>query len=119
MRKGTRAWWVRYGAMAGSVTFALLLTMLLHSRIERNTFVLFLAAVLISTAYGGLGPGLLATVLTTLCSTYFLVPPLYSFGIAAPNDLVWLSVYVLVALTLSALTAARQRAAEGVQKAHT
>src|SRR2546428_4264092 len=118
MRKGSRMWLLRYGAVVGSVTLALLLTVLLQSQIERNTFVFFLAAVLISTEYGGLGPGLLAIALTTLCSVYFLLPPLYSFGIAAPNDLVWLSVYVLVALTISALAAARQRTAAGLQEAH-
>ena len=118
MRQGSRAWLLRYGVVAGSVTLALLLTVLLQSWIERNVVVLFLAAVLFSTAYGGLGPGLLAMALTTLCSAYFLVPPVYSFGIAAPNDVVWLSVYVLVALTLSALTAARQRAVERLQEAH-
>jgi len=118
MRKGSRMWLLRYGAVVGSVTLALLLTVLLQSWIERNTFVFFLAAVLISTEYGGLGPGLLAIALTTLCSVYFLLPPLYSFGIAASTDLVWLSVYVLVALTISALTAARQQAAVGLQEAH-
>ena len=121
MGKGSRKWLLRYGAVAGSVALALLLTVLLQSWIERNTFVLFLAAVLFSTAYGGLGPGLCATALTTLCSVYLLVPPFHSFGIfgiAAPNDLVWQSVYVLVALTISALTAARQRAVEALQEVH-
>src|SRR2546428_14046569 len=98
MRKGSRMWLLRYGAVVGSVTLALLLTVLLQSQIERNTFVFFLAAVLISTEYGGLGPGLPAIALTTLCRVYFFLPPLYSFGVWAPHALVSLGGYVLVAL---------------------
>src|SRR5262245_16150573 len=117
MGKGGRTWWLPYGIVVGSVALALLLTLLLQPWIGRNTFVFFLAAVLISTLYGGLGPGLLAIVLTTFCNIFVFLSFSHLSGSATPNDPVWLSAYVLVALTMTALAAARQRSAAELQKA--
>lgn len=41
---------------------------------------IFIFAVLLSAWYGGLGPGLLATILSTLIGAYFFIAPYYTFA---------------------------------------
>jgi K+-sensing histidine kinase KdpD len=66
----------RYGVAGLAVVLALLLKLLLELQIKvENPFLLFFPAVMFSTWYGGLGPGLLATLTTSLLSYYFLVDP--------------------------------------------
>ncbi|MBI4611533.1 MAG: GAF domain-containing protein [Candidatus Rokubacteria bacterium] len=87
---------------------------ILYPQTSRHLFAIFVIAVMISAWYG-LGPGLLATFLSTLLSEYFLLPPTYSFGIAAAEDLLLLSVFAIVAVAVSVLVAARRRAEAGLR----
>jgi diguanylate cyclase (GGDEF)-like protein len=86
---------------------ALLLTILLWPLMENSIFFLFVGAVAISAVYGGLGPGLVATLLSALASAFFL-PLGYSLLISLEGALL-LSVFVLVGLTVSWLTHRRWR----------
>jgi signal transduction histidine kinase/ActR/RegA family two-component response regulator len=57
--------------------------------------VLFIFPVLISAYLGGLGPGLVATVLSGLLTAYFLLPPLHSFSISSGTHSVnWIALMV-------------------------
>jgi len=60
-----------------------------------------MAAVLISALYGGLGPGLVATVLGGLSSSYFALAPQFSITVAAPGALERLMVFILEGALLS------------------
>jgi PAS domain S-box-containing protein len=71
----------------------------------------FFAAVMVSAWYGGLGPGLLATALSTLAINYFLVEPVYSLSIPNLGTLARLGVFVMAAILINSLNAA-QRAAQ-------
>jgi K+-sensing histidine kinase KdpD len=53
---------------------ALILMLLLRPLMEPTNFFLFLAAVAVSAMYGGLGPGLVATLLSALAAFFFLPP---------------------------------------------
>ncbi|MEW6296278.1 MAG: PAS domain S-box protein [Thermodesulfobacteriota bacterium] len=109
------SWVVRYSAAVVSAGVALLLTLLLRPLIAPTFFLLFFAAVVLSAWYGGLGPGLLATALAGLGSSYFLVPtfsPLTGGG----SDVVRLVVFALVAVLISSLTAAREQARQALQR---
>lgn len=53
---------------------------------SEHPFVLLPAAVVIAAWYGGLGPGILATVLSAVASVYFFLPPVGTG--AEPADLV-------------------------------
>ena len=108
---------LRYAIAIASVAAALSLALLLPSRADPSHFTLFFAAVMISAWYGGLGTGLIATVLSVFCLDYFFIAPIYSV------DLDWrallrISTFVIVALLTSSLTAARKRAEEGLRRAH-
>ncbi|MBO0784214.1 MAG: PAS domain S-box protein, partial [Ktedonobacteraceae bacterium] len=100
---------LHYGTSVFAVVLALLLTLLLKPLLEHSIFILFLPAVLVSARYGGLGPGLFATFLSALSIDYFLL--------SAPGSLTtgWgrvsqLAVFVLVAVLISSLNEARNRA---------
>ncbi len=75
--------------------------------------VLLLAAVLFSAFRWGLGPSLFAALCSVAVSSYFFMPPLYSFRVEAPQDIADLCAFVLVAMFTSSLTArVRRQAAE-------
>jgi signal transduction histidine kinase len=106
---------LRYSTAMASVLLALLLALALEPLMGHVPFsALFLAAVMLSTWYGGLGPGLLATALAALAVNYFFELPRYSLVI---NDLITavdLGLFVLTALLITSLNAnlrqARRRA---------
>jgi diguanylate cyclase (GGDEF)-like protein len=90
---------------------ALLLTLLLWPLMENSIFILFVSAVAISAVYGGLGAGLVATLLSVLASAVFLLPR-HSLLVGLEGALL-LSVFVLVGLMVSWLTQRRWRAEAG------
>ncbi len=85
----------------------------LHS----DPLLLFLVAVMVTAWYGGRGPSLLATVLSVLASDYFFIAPYYSLDLGL-DDLAPLLVFALIALVMSAMTAARRRAEGELREAN-
>jgi signal transduction histidine kinase len=94
---------LRYSIPVFSVTAGLMLSLLLAPLTNEAAFLLFVAAVMVSAWYGGLGASLLATALAVLTSSYFLLPPLYTLNMADPNDVVHLGLFILVAVLISSL----------------
>jgi two-component system sensor histidine kinase KdpD len=84
-----------------------------------NVALVLLVAVLASAVTYGLMPSLFAGLVCALAYNFFFLPPLYTFTIADPENVVTLLVFLLVAAIASNLTArvrtqaivARQRAA--------
>jgi two-component system sensor histidine kinase KdpD len=66
----------------------------------------FLMAVLVSAIAWGLLPSLFACLLSVLAFNFFFLPPLYTFTIADPENVVALFFFLLVAVVVSNLTAA-------------
>ncbi len=112
-----RSYLSRYPIAVVSVALALLLASILSSRADPSHFTLFFAAVMVSAWYGGLGAGLLATVLSALSLDYFFISPIHALDFDL-RALLRLSVFTLVAAVTSSLTAARKRAEEALVKAH-
>ncbi len=92
-------------------------TWVLWPVIHSNPLILFLVAVMVTAWYGGRGPSLLATVLSVLTSDYFFVAPYYSLDLGL-DDLAELLVFTLIALVMSAMTAARKRAEDELTEAN-
>lgn len=113
----------RYGVAILTVILALLLKLGLELLIETDTpFLVFFSAVMVSAWFGGIGPGLLATVLATLCSDYFFISPQKLFigqgwGSNSPLGLFMLE-GVLISTLSAALHAARRRAEASKLKSH-
>jgi two-component system sensor histidine kinase KdpD len=71
----------------------------------------FLVVVVLSATVGGLGPGILASLVAFACSNYFFVPPYHTFEIAQGEHVVMLFVLLgLSALIAFLLSTARARA---------
>ncbi|HEU5104162.1 MAG TPA: PAS domain S-box protein [Roseiflexaceae bacterium] len=104
----------RYAVALLVSALALLLTWLFRSFMERNLFLWFFAAIVIGSWYGGLGPGLLVTVIATVGIGFFFLAPVAMFQIGG-EDLLRLGVFALVALLISSLTEARRRSALSAQ----
>jgi signal transduction histidine kinase len=89
----------RYGVAVASVGLALLINLSLN-KLEQIPSVVFLAAVLVSSWYAGLGAGLTATVLSTLALDFFFLPDFYSLDFG-PTTWVWLATYVGAAIFIN------------------
>ena len=99
----------RYLIAVVAVAVASIGTALIYPWIEPSISLLFFPAVVIPAMYGGYGPALLATVLSTLSLAYWFVPPRYSVDMGI-DDAVRLAVFVAVAVSTAWLSSARRRA---------
>ncbi|MBW4615945.1 MAG: PAS domain S-box protein [Desmonostoc vinosum HA7617-LM4] len=111
-RKGTliKERSLHYGIAVLSVALALVISQLLNSYLTATPTALFFIAVMISAWYGGLAPGLLATILSTLAVNYFFLQPLYSLNTASLNTLIPLLVFLTAAVLISSLNESRRTA---------
>ncbi len=99
---------VNYCLAAATVLLALVLTWLIRP-LQEIQVTLFFAAVTVSVWLGGLGPGLLATVLSILAVDFFFVEPHYSI-LTHPDDLIRVAAFTLVAWMTCMLNDLRRRA---------
>ncbi len=94
----------RYGAALVSWAVALGVTLALEPYLERVLFLFFWPAVLFTAWFGGFGPALLASVLSTLSVDFFFLPPVGSVGLESPADIAPLLLFVLLSAFVSRLT---------------
>ena len=95
-----------YLGSAAAVLLALIAGILIERFIGlQSVLLVFLMAILASAITWGLLPSLLACVLSVLAFNYLLVPPVYSFDIADPENVVALFFFLVVAIIVSNLTA--------------
>ena len=106
---------LQYGISVLVFGLALLLTHLLWPLIEPSASTLFFAAIMVAAFYGGLGPGLLVSVLSALAIDYFFVAPFSRFEISVVN-MVRAGVFMLVATMTSWLNASRKRLMEEIRE---
>jgi two-component system sensor histidine kinase KdpD len=99
-----------YAASLGFVAAALVVGLFLQQYLAvSNLSLVFLTAVLASAIAYGLMPSLFACLASVLAFNFFFLPPLYTFTIADPENVVALVVFAVVAVIASNL-AARVRA---------
>ncbi|HVO94417.1 MAG TPA: ATP-binding protein [Terriglobales bacterium] len=107
---------LRYGVALACVALALAITLFFKPVIEPSLFSIFFAAVIVSVWYGGLGPGLVATL-----SAMIIIESLFIHERAPSRYLhgyVRLAAFALVSLLINSLTSARKRAEEALRQAH-
>ena len=88
---------LRYAISIAAVAVALTVALLIPWRADPSHFTLFFAAVMVSAWYGGLGAGLLATILSALSLDYFFIAPIYSITLDW-RAFLRLGVFLIVAL---------------------
>jgi PAS domain S-box-containing protein len=102
---------LRYGVAILVVGVALGIKLLLDPLIPQDVpFLLIFGAVMVSAWYGGLGPGLLTTVLAGLSTGYFFLLPQNPFGLEIVPLLLFFLEGTLVCLLTEGLRSARSRA---------
>lgn len=106
---------LRYGVAVITVGLALLVTQQVDLLANQAPFALFLAAVIISTWYGGRNPGLLTVALSALVSTYFILRPFYSHSAGADNIL-RVGTFLFLSLLINFLTSAHQRSEQSLRE---
>ena len=107
----------RYGLAFLAIALALLLRFILWPLLSSDVpFLLLWPAVMVCAWYGGVGPGLLATLLSALAGWYFLLEPQYSFAVANPADVTAMILYLLLGASLSTLIEAIHRAKRRVEQ---
>lgn len=99
-----------FGGLA-MVALATALTALARQWLGPAIAVFFFPAVVTAAIYGGYGPGLLTSVLSTVIGVFFVVPPQTDIDIGI-DDGIRFAVLCGVSLTVSALSAARRTAQE-------
>jgi len=78
----------------------------LHSVLNiSNVALVFLTAILISAVWFGRFPSLFASMISVLAYNFFFLPPIYTFTIADPENVVALFFFAVVALIASDLAA--------------
>src|SRR3954447_3129413 len=92
-----------YSWSIGAVAVAIALSVALSPLVDRTTVVFFVAAVVLSAWFGGLGPSLLATALGVAAVDYFVLPPLNVLQLNGLADLVDLAAFGFVAVLVSSL----------------
>ncbi len=70
-----------------------------------NIALVFLTAILASSTFYGLSPGLFACLVSVLAYNFFFLPPLYTFTITEPENVTNLFFFALAAVVVSNLTA--------------
>ncbi len=98
-----------------AVGSALTLTLLLQSILTPTLYQLFFAAVAVSTWYGGIEPGLLATALSSLAISYFFIKPIYSLDILTVDNLFRLGTFILVSILISSLNSGLRNAKQHLE----
>jgi two-component system, OmpR family, sensor histidine kinase KdpD len=68
-----------------------------------NLSIVFLLAVLVTAMSFGIWPAIYASVLSFLVYNFFFIPPIYTFTIAEPYELLALVIFLVVAVISSAL----------------
>src|SRR6202166_4036704 len=100
---------LRYGMAVLSVSVALSGSLLLERFHFHNVAdPLFLLAIAVTIWYAGIGPAILAVVLSGLADTYFFIEPIYTLYITR-DDLPHFLIFVLFASLLTGFAAVRRR----------
>jgi two-component system, OmpR family, sensor histidine kinase KdpD len=91
---------------AAAVAIALSIGLLLKEFIAvQSISLVFLTAVLASAIAWGLWPSLFAAILSMLAYNFFFMPPLYTFTVGDPENVLALFFFLIVAVIVSNLTA--------------
>jgi signal transduction histidine kinase len=108
----------RYLISAVALLLAVLLSLVLKPPLIRETpTLLYLAAVIISARWNGLRAAAVTIILSILALDYFFIEPIYAIGLAW-TDLPIVAEFVLVALLISSLNEAGQRAKAALARAN-
>jgi two-component sensor histidine kinase len=101
----------RYGSALFGVALATGIRILLTPWLgQRSAFLLLLPAILFSSWFGGLGPGLLAIGVGAVLSTWLFLLPQGSLFVLDPGEVLAFLLYILAGLVVTLLSTAQRQA---------
>lgn len=99
-----------YGLALLVIAVALGMTLSFASLLQNTPTALFYLAVMISSWFGGFGPGLFATLLSTIFLNYFFLEPYHSFSAIDLKTVVQSGVFAIASILISYLNESRLNA---------
>ena len=109
--------WLRYLVAIGGVAMTTAALEPFHARLSSTTVALALLLVILFTAtFIGRNPALLASVVAMLCFNFFFLPPVRTWTIADPQNLVSWAAFIITAITAGELSAYAHRRAEETER---
>ncbi|MDQ2795827.1 MAG: sensor histidine kinase KdpD, partial [Actinomycetota bacterium] len=78
---------------------------------------LFVIVVLLVSLFGGIAPAVLSAIVSGLLLNYYFTPPIYSFTIAEPANVITILVLLVVAVAVAALVDASAKRARQARRA--
>jgi two-component system sensor histidine kinase KdpD len=107
----------RYGFAVGGIFVLTLGFELFHGRINSTTIALtFLLFILITATFFGRNPALLSSLASMLCFNFFFIPPVRTWTISDPQNLVAWGAFTITALVAGELSAYARRRAEEAER---
>ena len=106
-----------YGLALLSTGLATVFTNLLASSLGGAVQAPFLAAVVVTALFAGMGPGLVASGLSALALQYYFTPPVHTMLPLLPEGMVKLEVFLAISLPLTWLSASLRSANKKLEAA--
>jgi signal transduction histidine kinase len=107
----------RYGVAVVSTLFALWLSFELHHAVQPSVYLFFYGSITIASWYGGMGPGIVASILSALGVDVLFIPPVGTVTMHEPREYAALAVFLAVTVLTSALHDSLRRARQRAQAA--
>jgi signal transduction histidine kinase/CheY-like chemotaxis protein len=111
--------WLSYPIAVLLCALALLARLELGGLFEHSPFLLFMVAVALSAFLGGVGPGMLAAVVSGILADYYLIPPVGTLGLIWPQGWLAMAIYAgvsaIVIMLINAVLAAYEIRRAGEQ----
>jgi len=104
-RESPLLWLLRYGAAVAAVAIAFAVRLAVTGWFGPGlpTYITFFPAVMVVALVAGFGPGLLATALSGLTASYWVLPPYGESAIDSPVELIGLALFSCMGLFISAV----------------
>ncbi|MFM7426877.1 MAG: PAS domain S-box protein [Elainella sp.] len=93
-----------YGIAIAAPAVALLLTLWLEPLLNRTVGAFFYIAIILTTWYGGIRPGVTSIILSLLALNHYFIAPDKQLWETAPDDLLRLGIFAIVAILINLLS---------------
>lgn len=112
-RQNSPTFWLHYVSAVGGIVLVILVLQPFHTQINSTTvaFSLLLVILLVAT-FSGRNPALLSSLIAMLGFNYFFLPPVRTWTIADPQNLVAWAAFTITAIIAGELSAFAKRRAE-------
>lgn len=109
-------WVSRYGLAVVSTVVAMVIRWLLvgNPGPEMPPYTLFYPAIMLATMVGGIGPGVVATILSDFFAVFFILSPANDLSVPNPPDRLGLALFTAVCLLMCLIAEAYRRIRERV-----